>query len=72
MNQTSQTYQKYSKLTDIVITLSQRIVVSGLELCIWRGREFIFRIWNFSFAMIFVSAQSWKEIMFDKRVSQVC
>jgi hypothetical protein len=70
MNQTSQTYQKYSKLTDIVITLSQRIVVSGLELCLWRGWDLIFRIWNFSFAVIFESAQSWKEIMFYKRVSQ--
>jgi hypothetical protein len=30
----------------------------------------MFRIWNFSYVVIFVTTQSWKEIMFDKRVSQ--
>jgi len=60
MNQTS---QKYFKWTVIVITLSQRIVVSGLEFYLWRG-------WDLEFRIISVSAQSWKEIMFEKRVSQ--
>jgi len=69
INQTSQKYQKYSNLIDIVITLSQWIVVSGLELCLWRGWDYYLEFGIFLFSDIFINSKKDRN-KFEKRVSQ--